>query len=591
MAQTKSVFRKISRTFKKLSKPKKALAFMAVLAIITPAAIFADWGPSNRPTFDYNSNRAGSLDGPVFNSYINTPSYGDERDFTTINDPSNKSQWKDTVNIDGTKEQEILVRAYVHNNGNSGYNGQNGNDKSVAKNTRVRFDFVKDEFHNKLEVRGYITADNAKPPKIWDGAYLQDTSNKFKLEYVPGSAKFYNYNTYKDGVALGDAITTTSSGVQIGSRTLGGDYLGCFDEAGAVYIRVKVVPQPKEPEPKPSYTIKKYVNGSDAQDNASAVKVKLNEQFEYRVDVTNTGDTELKNVKAWDVLPAGVNYVDNTLKLEGATVANDEDFFNSAKGVVIPSIAKASKKSFTFKAIIKADTEAQKEEKCAPNTGTFYNNVAKADPEGTLPEQQDPAVVNCDYTPPKNEPAVDIEKSVSKNTLMVGEVFTYVLKIKNTGNVDLKNVKVDDPAPTNIVFNTYQQMPDITVDFNQYRVKATISELKVGQTKEIILTAKVVRYVTGQLINTACVNADEVNPSKPEQNDDCASAPVTVVEPCPISGKENLPKGDANCSTPNEVPSTGAGSAIAVSSALLVAALAFLASNKMSKAKSKKSKN
>jgi uncharacterized repeat protein (TIGR01451 family) len=286
-----------------------------------------------------------------------------------------------------------------------------------------------------------------------------------------------------------------------------------------------------------------------------------------------------------------VSYVDNTLKLESSTVGNDEDFFNPNKGVTIPSIAKGAKKSFTFKAVIKADTQAEKEQKCKPGAGTFYNNIAKADPEGTLPEKQDPAVINCDYTPPKNEPAVDIQKSVSKSNLMVNETYTYTLKVTNSGNTDLKNVKVDDPAPLNIAFTGYQPMADVTFEFNQYRVQATIAELKVGQSKTLSLNAKVTKYVAAQITNTACVNAVEVNPSNPNQNDDCASVPVTVTELCPIAGKETLPKNSADCkTTPKEVPSTGAG-AFTAGLALLVAVLAFVASSKVSSNKAKKSKN
>jgi PKD repeat protein len=49
------------------------------------------------------------------------------------------------------------------------------------------------------------------------------------------------------------------------------------------------------------------------------------------------------------------------------------------------------------------------------------------------------------------------------------------------------------------------------------------------------LTGIVESYVEGQLVNTACVNASEINPSKPETQDDCDDATVTVV-------KETTPK-------------------------------------------------
>ncbi len=578
-------FKQILKKIKKVSTAKKALLSLTLLAIATSAAAFAVWGP-NRPAFDYTDpvGRKGSLNGPVFNSMKNTPIYGDEFNFTTARKISDQTWSNDLKVVAG---DQIEFRVLVHNNANS---STNESGLGIAKDVKAGIDLPQNQFGTANEPIGFVNASNSTPKEVFDSTRISTADGKrFKIDYIEGSAKLStagNKAGFPSGTTLSDNFVS-KTGTTIGSNAINGVWPGCFEYYGWITIRATII---GEPQPEPNYTIKKYVNDQDAQDNASSVKIKPGEEFTYRVDVTNTGDTELKNVKAWDILPAGVSYVDNSLKLESATVGNDEDFFNPAKGVTIPSIAKGSKKSFTFKAVIKANTQAEKEEKCKP-AGTFYNNVAKADPEGTLPEKQDPAVINCDYTPPKKEPAVDIKKTVSKNNLSVNEVFTYTLVVTNTGNIDLKNVKVDDPAPANIVFNTYQQLPDVIFEFNPYRVKATIAELKVGQSKTLSLTAKVVKYVPGQLTNTACVNAEEVNPQNTNQNDDCDSVPVTVVEPCPIPGKENMPKNSADCqNTPNEVPSTGAGTFTA-GLALLVAVLAFVASHKMSSKKQAKSKN
>lgn len=576
-------FKQILKKFKKVSTTKKALLSLTLLALVTSAAAFAVWGP-NRPAFDYTDpvGRKGSLNGPVFNSMKNTPIYGDEFNFTTARKITDATWSNDLKVVAG---DQIEFRVLVHNNANS---STNESGLGIAKDVKAGIDLPQNQFGTANEPIGFVNASNSTPKEVFDSTRISTADGKrFKIDYIEGSAKLTtagNKAGFPSGVTISDAFVS-KTGTPIGSNAINGVWPGCFEYYGWITIRATVI---GEPQPQPNYTIKKYVNDQDAQDNNSAVKVKTGEQFEYRVDVTNTGDTELTNVKAWDVLPAGVSYVDNTLKLESATVGNDEDFFNPSKGVTIPSITKGTKKSFTFKAVIKADTQAEKEQKCKPGAGTFYNNIAKADPEGTLPEKQDPAVINCDYTPPKNEPAVDIEKTVSKSNLSVNEIFTYNLKVTNTGNVDLKNVKVDDPAPLNVVFNTYQPMADVTFDFNQYRVKAVIAELKVGQSKTLSLTAKVTKYVAGQIVNTACVNANEVNPGNPTQNDDCASVPVTVTENCPIPGKETLPKSSTDCATPSEIPSTGAGIYFTVGSAVVVAGVAFVASAKMNKAKAKK---
>ena len=127
----------------------------------------------------------------------------------------------------------------------------------------------------------------------------------------------------------------------------------------------------------------------------------------------------------------------------------------------------------------------------------------------------------------------------------------------------------------------------MTFTFSPSRVQAVIASLKVGESKSFNINARVTKYVPTQIINTACVNAPEVNPENPNENDDCDDAPVTPVEFCPIPGKENLPKNDAKCSLPTELPSTGSGPLLAVISAVLVGVLAVVASKKLPLKKSK----
>jgi uncharacterized repeat protein (TIGR01451 family) len=514
---------------------------------------------------------------------INTPTYGDERNFTSARKVGDAT-WSNDLKV--TSGDEVEIRVYIHNNANT---STNASGLGIAKDVKAGVDIPLNQYGTRNEPIGFVNASNSQPKEVFDSTLISSSDGKkFKLEQVKNSSILTQRdNNTPIRTTLSDSFVGTngtSVGSQPGSAT-DGRWLGCYEHIGWVITKVKVIGEP-QPET-PNFTIKKYVNGEDAQDNNTAVKVKAGEQFEYKVDVTNTGDTELKNVKAWDTLPTGVSYVDNTLKLEGTTVTNDEDFFNANKGVNIPSIAKGAKKTFTFKAVIPAKDNAEKEKACKPGVGTFYNNVAKADPEGPLPTKEDPAVVNCDYTPPKNTPAVEIEKSVSKPVVAVNESFVYTVKVTNTGNVNLTNVKVDDPAPMNITFDSVEQTAGMTFTFSPSRVQAVIASLKIGESKSFNINARVTKYVPTQIINTACVNAPEVNPENPNENDDCDDAPVTPVEFCPIPGKENLPKNDAKCSLPTELPSTGSGPLLAVISAVLVGVLAVVASKKLPLKKAK----
>lgn len=592
MKKLKNIFNKL----KKVSRLKKTWVLLALtIAIAIPSATLATWGPA-RPTFDYNdpTGRLGSLTGPVFNSMKNTPTYGDEFNFTTAKKTSDATWSNDLAVKDG---DEVEIRLYIHNNANT---STNASGLGVATGVKAGIDLPEDQYSLKNEPIGFVNADNSTPKGVWDGTVISSADGKkFKLNYVKGSAKL----TQRDGSGTATATLPdqfigangTAVGSQPGSAT-NGKWLGCYEHVGWVKVKVKVTAEP-QPE-KPNFTIKKYVNGEDAQNNDSSVGVEAGEEFDYKVDVTNTGKTELKNVKVSDKLPNGVEYIAGSLKLDGTKVNNDTDFFSSSKGVIIPSIAVGQKAIFTMKAKIVVNEDKTAEEACEPGQKTFYNNIATADPEGTgegLNPKEDPAVINC--TTPKKEPGVEITKEVSEENVALNQEFTYNVKVTNTGNVDLVNAIVQDPAPSNIEFIRTEPVAGISFEFSPSKITATIVKLKVGESIDFNVIAKVTKATEGDIVNTACVNAAEVNPEQPEKEDDCDDAPVRVVENCLIPGKEDLPKDSEKCKedvstppkpeVPTETPSTGAGSAlITVLSTLTVATMAFIASSKISARKS-----
>jgi uncharacterized repeat protein (TIGR01451 family) len=592
MKKLKNIFNKL----KKVSRLKKTWVLLALtIAIAIPSATLATWGPA-RPTFDYNdpTGRLGSLTGPVFNSMKNTPTYGDEFNFTTAKKTSDATWSNDLAVKDG---DEVEIRLYIHNNANT---STNASGLGVATGVKAGIDLPEDQYSLKNEPIGFVNADNSTPKGVWDGTVISSADGKkFKLNYVKGSAKL----TQRDGSGTATAVLPdqfigangTAVGSQPGSAT-NGKWLGCYEHVGLVKVKVKVTAEP-QPE-KPNFTIKKYVNGDDAQNKDTSVKVQAGEEFDYKVDVTNTGKTELKNVKVSDKLPEGVEYIAGSLKLDGTKVSNDTDFFNSNKGVVVPSIAVGQKAIFTMKAKITVNQDKTAEEACEPGQKTFYNNIATADPEGTgegLNPKEDPAVINC--TTPKKEPGVEITKEVSEENVALNQEFTYNVKVANTGNVDLVNAIVQDPAPSNIEFIRTEPVAGISFEFSPSKITATIAELKVGESIDFNVIAKVTKATEGDTVNTACVNAAEVNPEQPEKEDDCDDAPVRVVENCLIPGKEDLPKDSEKCKedvstppkpeVPTETPSTGAGSALITAlSTLTVATMAFVSSSKISARKS-----
>ena len=398
---------------------------------------------------------------------------------------------------------------------------------------------------------------------------LSRTKFKFTVKgSKSGAAKLTGYLiNFGDGGAGGSATTNTTASytheykktgnfkIQAGTAgELNGKKIGDGGPSCAASVEIK-------PEPKtPNYTIKKYVKGNDAQNNNSAVSVKSGEEFDYKIVVSNTGEVELKDVKVWDILPEGVTYTSGSLKLNGEKVNGDANFFDSSKGITIGSIAIGKSAEFTLKAKIKVAAENSKP--CTTEVG-YYNNVAKSDPKSTEPnlgEKEDPAVIKCKEIPKVENPAVDIEKDVSKYEVEINEEFDWKLVVTNNGNVDLKDVRVFDTAPEGVEFISSENVDGAQSVVTQAQFDATISLLKVGEVKEFVIKSKVVSGTGEEITNTACVDAPAVtdqgeNPEK----DDCDDAKVKTPEPlfCTVPGFEDLAYNDPNCKKPEKCPIPG----------------------------------
>lgn len=130
-------------------------------------------------------------------------------------------------------------------------------------------------------------------------------------------------------------------------------------------------------------------------------------------------------------------------------------------------------------------------------------------------------------------PGVSIDKTVNgveKTTVEVNEEFTYELVVKNTGNTDLENVKVEDVAPTGVTF--------LSADKGEISNNAwtyTVPEIKKGGSVNVKITAVIKEYIESAVINKACVDA----PTVPGNPDDCDEAEVEV-PPKPEPGKDTV---------------------------------------------------
>lgn len=351
------IFDKIRYNSRKLIKltivTVAALGFVTGLGFGVKHAV-AEFYP-NRTPFDYSKpcnpndndiyDRCGSMTGPVFNSFINTPSYGDERAFVDArrSDQTASGSYKNVLNNVHEGSKEIVVRMYVHNNANQ---STNESGLGIARNTKVRVAVPSAE-SSALRARGYITADNAAT--VEDTVDFTAGGQQFSVEYVPGSATLFDNDNFKSGVKLADSIVTT--GAPIGSDALDGNLKGCFEYEAVVQIKLKVT---TKKNPKVDFTKQVRIKGE--KDWKEVVTTKPGQEVEWLLTTQNTGQAVLNNIVVRDVLPPHVQLTRGSVKWIDASQnagQNDKPLFDG--GINVGNYAPGSGFYMMFATKVKGD--------------------------------------------------------------------------------------------------------------------------------------------------------------------------------------------------------------------------------------------
>ena len=391
-----------------ISSIKKSYFVIATLAVAMGVSVgiaHAEFYP-NRTPYDYNVpcdaastnkyTRCGSLTGPVFNSFINTPSYGDERAFVDARrtDQTASGSYKNVLSDVKQGSKEVIVRMYVHNNANQ---STNASGTGVARNTTVRIDLPSAQA-SSLRARGYISASNATPNLVEDTVDFT-SGEAFKVSYIPGSATLVNNQGFKNGTKLSDSIVST--GALIGSNALDGTLPGCFEYEGIVEIRVKVTPAPK-----PAVTFTKQVNNATADGWMKNVTVKPGDKLKWLLSFKDTGNTELTNVRISDQLPPHVQLVPGSVRYIDAAqnvVQSDTGLFGTG-GINFNKWAPNGGFYVRFETTVKSDFPT-----CTVNIRNIAYNNTDQTPQGQ--DTADVTITKPNCTPPTTQtPAYTCEK-------------------------------------------------------------------------------------------------------------------------------------------------------------------------------------
>ena len=504
--------------------PKRFSAVIAIIAaaIIVPAAVLA-WGPTDRATFTMKQPATYN----TFNSIVDNPDYGDERNFVRIKDASDTGpgNWSDKLTVDSDKE--YLVQMYVHNNARDDLN-------KVAENVKVMAN-VPNTTGKQVQIDGFITSSNATPNKVWDQAIFT-SSKDFNLTYVPGSAVLYNNVFGKTGAKLSDGIVT-SNGALVGYDKLDGKIPGCFKYSGYVSFKVKA-----QVAKTTNFTLKKSVSKHGAAQWDKNYKAQPGETVDFALTYRNTGEVRHDDVTFRDSLPAGLTYVKDSAKWNNASQKNMNagNELTTGVGVNVGSYAPGANAWVIFSAKVAPVEQLA----CGTNTLT---NKGKVNTGGYAVE--DTATVTVDK---ECKPVVKYTcDALSVNTIdRTNFKFTTNYTVQNATFKSVTYVikdatgKVVDTKTSNTNTLTYTQ-----ATAGKYTVQATVTVTVDGQTKTVT--------------SDNCKAAFEV-PSTPGNITVCELSTkniITIKESDFDANKYS--KNLADCKqtpvTPPELPHTGAG--------------------------------
>ncbi|MGL5347274.1 MAG: DUF7507 domain-containing protein, partial [Peptostreptococcaceae bacterium] len=298
------------------------------------------------------------------------------------------------------------------------------------------------------------------------------------------------------------------------------------NKADVIYNYTVDPVQPPKSASGSTNTVTTQVNNADLVSPGNFVKAvdktfaDIGDTVTYTVTAKNTGNVDANNVIVKDIVPNGSAYVVGSLKVDGVLNPSDPNI-----GINIGTIAPGNNVVIVFSVLVNTLPNPNP----MPNKADItYNYIV----DSTLPPKSNSGSTNTVKTQVnhgeiKPENAV---KSANRVVTTPGDVITYTVAFKNTGNTNINNVVVRDVVPVGTIFVPGTVKVDGVLDpVASPIIGIKISTVAPGETVVVSFNTTVQEGAPSVLTNTATIDYSyNVDPNLPPKVKTVQTNPVNV---------------------------------------------------------------